>query len=531
VPEKSTTRSSSGLQDTDSFDHDRFPSHGDSASGDYSNAPTASPTAFARPPRLLVVDESDEVRQTCREAAERFRFVVIEADTIPAARKILERNNTAIVLLDLTRPEGEGRSVLAEIKSLCPGALLIGMSSSATIASAVATMQIGAFDYLSKPFPMHVLEKAFDRAAKRLCFEVERRKLREATKGSSRIGDVLGQSVEMEKLYRMLSTVGGSRHPVMIVGENGTGKELVARAIHSNGPDNSKPFVSIDCTSMSSESLETALFGTLDNASGEDGIERRGLLSAPEGGAVFLDEVGGLTLDLQAKLVRSLREKKIGPQGHPLSARILAATSHDLTQMTKEGRFRLDLFGVLSIVNLKIPPLRGRPDDITFLAERFLRRIGCGNGIVQTIPQETLRALQTYDWPENTTELESAISHACIRSAGAELEIYHLPQNILTFCRTKEAEQKRDLVSLENPANQTLEEGVIPMAIAEKRAILTALQQTNGDKRMAARLLGIGKTTLYRKLKEYSVDFEPESNLPLDPHLDSTPTAKISQMI
>jgi DNA-binding NtrC family response regulator len=329
----------------------------------------------------------------------------------------------------------------------------------------------------------------------------------------------------------MLSKVGGSRNPVMIVGENGTGKELVARSIHSNGPDNSKPFVSIDCKSMSSESLETALFGMLDNASNEEGIERRGLLSAPEGGTVFLDEVGGLTLDLQAKLVRGLREKKIGPQGHPLSARILAATSHDLTRMVNEGRFRFDLFGLLSIVNLKIPPLRGRPDDITFLAERFLRKIGCGNGIAQTIPQETLRALKTYDWPENTRELESAISQACIRSSGAELEIHHLPQNILTFCRTKEAEQKRDLVPVGNPATQTLEESVIPMAIMEKRAILMALQQTKGDKIVAARLLGIGKTTLYRKLKEYSVYFEPESNLPIDSHLDSTPTANISQMI
>jgi DNA-binding NtrC family response regulator len=169
--------------------------------GDCSKALAANPTAFLQPIRLLVVDESDQVRQMCCEAAENFGFVGPEAETIPAARKILERKDTAILMLDLTRSEGEGQSFVAEMKSLCPNTLLIGMSASATIASAVETMRTGACDYLSKPFPLHVLPRAFERAAKRLCLDGELRKLQEAANGRSRIGDALGQSVEMENLY------------------------------------------------------------------------------------------------------------------------------------------------------------------------------------------------------------------------------------------------------------------------------------------------------------------------------------------
>jgi DNA-binding NtrC family response regulator len=484
--------------------------------GDCSKALAANPTAYLQPVRLLIVDESDQLRQMCCEAAENFGFVTVEAKTIPAARQILEREDIAIMMLDLTRPEGESQSLVAEMKSLCPNTLLIGMSASATIASAVETMRTGACDYLSKPFPLHVLAQAFERAAKRLCFDGERRKLQEVLNCLPGMGDALGKSAEMEYLYRMLSKVAGSKHPVMIIGEPGSGKDLVARSIHSNGPDGSKPFVSVDCNLMSSSLLESRLFGRLKGASVGDGT--LGLLAALEGGTVFLDEIGSLALDLQERLARALNEKKICPVGgtrsHNLSVRILAATSHDLMQMVREGRFRIDLYRLLSVVNLRIPPLRGRPGDIVFLVERFLEKIGRNTGIFRTISQETLGVLETYDWPENTRELESAIAQACIFSSGAELEINHLPQNIIAFCRAKDAAQKRAVNPSGEPKNR-LQEGVIPIATLEKRAILMALRQTSGDRRMAARLLGIGKTTLYRKLKEYSVQFPPESSVSL----------------
>lgn len=490
--------------------------------GRRSNA-SSDPPAHLKPLRLVVVDESSEVRQMCCEVAGSFGFVGIEAETIPSARKILERQDTGVLLLDLTRAEREGQSLLTEIKLLSPQTLVIGMSASATIASAVETIRSGACDYLSKPFPLHVLARAFERVAMRLCFDVERNKLQERIDCQSGMGYALGQSVEMEKLYQILSRVAGSRTPVTILGERGTGKELVARSIHSNGPDSSSPFVSVDC---GSNLLEHTLFGGLNSA----GTQRRGLLASLEGGTIFLDEIGSLSLDLQNRLATALREKKVWPMDgelpHSLSVRILAASTFDLTQMAREGRFRMDLYRFLSLVNLKIPPLRGRPTDIAFLAERFLEKAGCATGISRTLSQETLRVLETYDWPQNTQELECVITQACISSSGQKLEVDHLPQNILTFFRTKEAERKRDLSPRTRSGPQ--EDDVIPIAVMEKQAIVRALQQTNGDKRMAAKLLGIGKTTLYRKLKEYSVCVNTEPGVSVAAALGPTSVREVS---
>ena len=497
-----------------------------------SKAPIPNPTPYLQPIRLLIVDESDQVRQLCRGAAEDFGFVAMEAETLPAARQILERKDTAILMLDLTGPDGDRQSLVAEVKGCYPNILLIGMSASASIASAVETMRTGACDYLSKPFPLHVLTKVYERAAKRLCFDVECRKLRQVADCLPGTGDALGKSVEMEKFYRMLSHVAGSRHPVMIVGEPGTGKALVARSIHSNGPDGSKPFVSVGCNLMSSTLLENRLFGGSKDAS--VGGSARGLLAAVEGGTVFLDGIESIDLDLQEHLVRALKDKKIGSADgtriHDLSVRIVAATTHDLMQMVREGRFRMDLYRLLSLVNLNIPPLRGRPADIVFLAERFLERIRCRTGIARTIPPETRRVLETYDWPENARELEGAIGQAFILSSGSELEINHLPQNILTFCRSKDAARNLAVNPPPDPKIHHLQEAVVPIVTMEKKAILSALRRTNGDKIMAAKLLGIGKTTLYRKLKEYSVHFPPESGESDAPASGSQPPIDASDM-
>jgi DNA-binding NtrC family response regulator len=514
-PDKNALTLPSFLRDSDSFAKQDQSADQGNGRGTAAPAGERSNLSSHLPPlRLLVVDESSQVRRMCCEVAGSFGFVGTEAKTISSARKILERQDSDVLLLDLTRAESQGRSLLTEIKSLSPNTLVIGMSASATIATAVETIRSGACDYLSKPFPLHVLAQAFERVAMRQCFDVERRKLQEAVNCRSGIGDALGQSVEMEKLYQILSRVARSRHPVTILGESGTGKEIVARSIHSNGPDSSRPFVSVDCKSGS---LEYTLFGGLNSASGKTGRQWRGLLASLEGGTVFLDEIESLTLDLQERLARALREKRIwqidGELSHSLSVRVLAASTVDLDQMVREGRFRRDLYMLLSLVNLKIPPLRGRPGDIAFLVERFLEKAAHATGISRTLSRGTLRVLETYDWPENTWELERAITQACILSSGEKIETDHLPPNILTFFRTKEAERKGAVSSGAKRKSGPQEDDVIPIAVMEKQVILKALQQTNGDKRMTAKLLGIGKTTLYRKLKEYSVDVKPTSGL------------------
>ena len=323
------------------------------------------------------------------------------------------------------------------------------------------------------------------------------------------MSDALGQSEEMEKLYRILSKVADSAHSVMIIGESGTGKALVARSIHSNGPNASKPFISLDCKLLGPTLLERTLFGHVKGATNEKDTEECGLMSSSDGGTIFLDEIGDLPLVLQGRLTRALTEKKVRPIGGTraaaLSVRILAATTRDLTQLVKEGLFRMDLYRLLSVVNLRIPPLRGRPDDIAFLAKRFLEKIQGRSGLTRALSNETLRMLETYDWPDNVWELEDAISQACLHCSGPKLEAIHLPQKVLNFHRKRQMEQENHL-SLEKKAEvNSVKNNIIPIIKMERRAIREALRQTNGDKIMAARLLGIGKTTLYRKLKDYGI--------------------------
>ena len=315
----------------------------------------------------------------------------------------------------------------------------------------------------------------------------------------------------MEKLYRILSKVAYSTHPVLILGESGTGKELVARSIHFNGPNAAKPFVPVDCGSLVPTLIESELFGHVKGAFTGADRAKEGLLASADGGTVFLDEVGELPLDLQAKLLRALQEKEVRPvgatQAKPISARVLAATNRDLALMVEQGRFRKDLYFRLNVVNLRIPPLRDRRDDIAVLATHFLAQMEKESGVVRSFSDSMLRVMAEYDWPGNVRELENAIERACALSSGPVLHMGDLPT------------QLQDFRLHQGPAIQVVEEamperrevmgatqdGIVSIAEMEKHAILGTIRQLKGDKLMAAKLLGIGKTTLYRKLKEYGI--------------------------
>ena len=479
--------------------------------------------------QVLVFDESTQVRKACCEIARNLEFAVTETENAADARKILKRKNTAILLLDMTSPENGSLTLLEEMKALYPETLVIAMSARATISSAVDMMRSGACDYLSKPFPLNVLTEALERASRRWHFEVERRQLEETLLPEVRMADALGQSTEMEKLYRILSNVADSMHPVMIFGESGTGKALVAQSIHANGPHSTKPFVLVDCTSLGPVLLESTLFGDPTGSSGNADLQKKGLLASTQGGTIFLDEIEGLSLELQGKLIRALSEKEIrtpnDAKATRVSVRVLAATSQNLTQMVREGLFRMDLYRLLSVVNLKIPPLRARPDDIAFLAKRFLEKIQRQTGLTRTLSNETLQMLETYDWPDNVRELEHTIARACTESFGPELEPIHLPQKLVRFHRSAKAGLAPDSLLKSDTDKPLKKYDVIPIAKLEQHAILEAIRETNGNKLRAAELLGIGKTTLYRKLKEY--DFADESNDTVDfsPSADSNSDA------
>ena len=459
---------------------------------------------------LLVVDDDVAVRSACCEIARKMGFAVVEAADLQAAREIMKHHKVDLLLLDLKLAEHSGLDLLEEVKRLDPETSVIVMTAFATVSNAVQAMRVGAGDYLTKPFALEELVAVLERAGERTHFDVESRRLRERLRGTKGTGHPIGRSPEMEKLYRILSKVAHTTHPVMILGESGTGKELVARSIHFNGPNAQKPFVPVDCGSLVPEMIESELFGYVKGAftSGKNTPathSKDGLLTAADGGTVFLDEIGELPLELQAKLLRALQEKAVYPVGAatsvPVSTRVLAATNRDLAAMVEAGRFRKDLYFRLNVVNLRIPPLRDRKDDVPLLVQHFLERSQRETGVARTLSDEALRAVMAYDWPGNVRELESAIERACTLSSGPMVHMGDLPTQLQELARQGRAGRSEEAAA---PAEEQVRGARIQsIAELEKQAILGTIRELKGDKLMAAKLLGIGKTTLYRKLKEY----------------------------
>ncbi len=474
-------------------------------------APMSRPVERAGKLHLLVVDEDAAIRSACCEIATDLGFVPQTVSSIGAARSLLRDQGIDILLLDLRAPVVEGLGLLNEVKALNPGLTAVVMTAYATVPAAVEAMRNGAADYLTKPFSMDelatVLERALERTMERRTAEGASRKLRETLRSPQGLGNMIGRSPEMDKLYRILAKVAQSTHPVLILGESGVGKELVARSIHSNGPNADRPFVPIDCGSLVPTLMESELFGYVKGAFTGANRSKEGLLASAQGGTVFLDEIGELPLDLQAKLLRALQEKEVRPVGAThrvaINVRILAATNRDLSAMVEQGRFRKDLYYRLSVVNLRIPPLRERKQDIPLLAAHFLERMSRETGMPHTLSDDALRTLVEYEWPGNVRELEHSIDRACTLSSGPVLHLGDLPTQLQNF----HLQKYRPVVVAAPPlGNPGASRGpVLPLAQLEKEAILETLRKLDGDKLLAARLLGIGKTTLYRKLKEYGI--------------------------
>jgi len=355
-------------------------------------------------------------------------------------------------------------------------------------------MKNGAYDYVTKPFTIDELKLLLERVAAHLKLKTENRMLREKIKSKLGFGSIVGRAPEMEKLYRMIAKAALSNHPVLILGESGTGKEMVARSIHFSGPYRDKPFIPVDCGSLVPTLIESELFGYVKGAFTGAVQAKEGLLAMAEGGTVFLDEIGELPVDLQAKLLRAIQEKEIRQVGSTkrtnINVRILAATNRDLETAVAQGTFRRDLYFRLNVLNLRIPALRERRQDIPVLAGYFLERMGRDFERERTLSDDAMKALLAYDWPGNVRELENCLQRACAMNSGPEVQVLDLPNAIHG-------------VNIHAASEGEGSSKIVPISEMEKKTILNTITQLNGDKLLAARLLGIGKTTLYRKLKEY----------------------------
>ncbi len=325
--------------------------------------PTMTDTAKAEANllNLLIVDDERAIRDGCREVAQAIGFSTFIADNADHAYRVLETTGVDVALVDLRLPGTGGLEVLREIKRRRPETVVVVITGYATVQSAVQAMKNGAYDYVTKPFNLEELRLLLERVVGHLQLTSENRILREQIKSKEGFGSIIGRSPEMEKLYRIISKAAHSSHPVLILGESGTGKELVARSIHYSGPHRDQPFVPVDCGSLVPSLIESELFGYVKGAFTGANKAKDGLLAVAEGGTVFLDEVGELPIDLQAKLLRALQEKEIRPVGGtksiPINARILAATNRDLEQAVAQGNFRRDLYFRLNVLTLRIPPL------------------------------------------------------------------------------------------------------------------------------------------------------------------------------
>jgi DNA-binding NtrC family response regulator len=443
---------------------------------------------------ILIVDDEPTIREACAEVARQTGMKAMTVATAEEAVEVLEHTAIDILLTDLMLPHSSGLDLLKRVHDTQPTVPVIVLTQYGTIDSAVTATRLGAVDYVTKPFRIEELRARLERAAHAVELQQENQLLREQLRTRPGFGGIIGVSERMQRVYKVILKVSQHEYPVLILGESGTGKELVARSIHFSGVRKDRPFVPVDCSSLVPTLIESELFGYVKGAFTGALHGKQGLLEAANGGTLFLDEIGDMPVDLQAKLLRALQEHEVKPVGSTerrrIDVRIIAATNRDLELAIRTGGFRQDLYFRLNVVQIKLPALRERKSDIPLLVTAFLEKFSDPQLPAWSISEDAMRRLIAYDWPGNVRELENAIERGVALGNGPIVDVADLPSN------------------LQYPATERVPESdeLLPLEELERRAILRTLRQTSGDKLAAARILGIGKTTLYRKLKQYHME-------------------------
>jgi two-component system, NtrC family, response regulator AtoC len=448
--------------------------------------------------RFLVVDDEESIRRLCTTVAEGLGFICKEASNGEAALELLDEHPAHIILTDLVMPHMSGIDFLEHVRKMLPRTEIAVMTGHGSVETAVQAMKLGAYDYISKPFSaVEELRLLLRRMAEKIQLVEENEFLRECTSAETQLHGIVGASPKIQDVLRMIARLKDTRTPVLIAGESGTGKELVARAMHFRGSFADRPFVAVDCGSLVPTLIESELFGHEKGAFTGALRSKPGLFQSANGGTVFLDEVGELPLEMQAKLLRFLQEKEVRPVGSnnhfKVDVRVIAATNRDLEAEYRTGRFRKDLYFRLNVVTVELPPLRERRSDIPMLAHWFLDRYA--KGADAQITSAAMKCLLQYDWPGNVRELENCIARAVALGSGTRVEVDDLPPAV--FSATPIVASSPTLVPALVSATD-LEE-------IERATIQRVFQQVRGDKVVAGKMLGISRATLYRKLKRYNI--------------------------
>jgi len=444
--------------------------------------------------RILVVDDDPLLHEFLIEILDRNGYAVDGASTAQEAVSQIQAKPYHLVITDLRLPDDTGMTVLQTAKKVSPDTGVIVITAYGTVENAVEAMKIGAYDYLTKPFSADEIEMVVKKFFEYNRLKAENELLRSQLGKLYGMENIIGRSPKMLQVFEIIRMVADSNATVLIQGPSGTGKELVARAIHYNSPRRNKPFIKTNCAAIPEGLVESELFGHEKGAFTGAIRRTKGRFELADGGTLLLDEISEMSLHLQAKLLRVLQEKAFEKVGNPetiqVDVRIIATTNRDLKEMVEKGEFREDLYYRLNVVPIYLPPLKERKEDIPLLVEHFIKKYAQENNRpARRISEEALRMLMAYDWPGNVRELENTIERAVVICREEVIQ----PQHFLTFPELSFSQGQGDVWNGETRN----------LAEVEKRLILQVLRENNGNRTKSAEILGISVRTLRNKIREY----------------------------
>jgi DNA-binding NtrC family response regulator len=455
---------------------------------------------MSRTANILVVEDDTAMRQSCAKLFRLEGYGVAEAaSAADALDEISQRGNIDIVVTDLKMPGMDGVALLKEIKALDPAIEVVLMTGYGSVKNAVEAMKHGASDYITKPFDSNELLMTVGKIVQLSGLQAEVSRLRSELRDKYRFENIVGASTAMRLVYEQIEAARRTDSTVLICGESGTGKELAAKAIHYNGLRASKPFVPVNCAAMPRELVESELFGHKKGAFTGAFSDSAGLFCSADGGTVFLDEILEMSYASQAKLLRVLQERQVRPVGGaeevPVDVRVIASTNQDVEEAIGNGKFREDLYYRVSVIRIKMPPLRAHVDDIPALVRHFISKFnGASHRTVKGIDKNALELLTRYRWPGNVRELESVIEHAFAFGNSEMIYKIDLPGYITERVNAAAVKTRDDQAD------------VPTMFEAEKKLLLQALKVSGGNKTRTAQLLGISRPRLYKMMQRHGVN-------------------------
>jgi DNA-binding NtrC family response regulator len=455
----------------------------------------AVPEPGFKPSRILVVDDD---RAMCQLLIDLLREDGYEADVAYDGESALEKCRTTrfdLAITDLMMPKMRGIELVQRLREIDASALVLLITAFGTIENAVEAMRAGAFHYVTKPFHNDEILIQVKRALEQKTLQEELKRLRTEVQARNRFQNIIGQSSAMQIVFETIAQVSDLPANILIEGESGTGKELIARAIHCNSSRATGPFIPVNCAAIPETLLESELFGYVRGAFTDARRDRPGLFREASGGILFLDEISEIPITLQAKLLRVLEDKEVRPlganQSEKVDTRVLSASNRFLDELVRNGKFRQDLYYRLNVIRIELPTLRHRSEDIPLLVKHFVEKFAdSAKRNVEGIQDEALAALRSYDWPGNIRELEHTIERAVLLGKGALIGVEDLPDHLV-------ARGESAIVLAQALAKQ------FTLRDLEREYIGKVLETAHGNKTEAARILGVDRTTLYRKLEEY----------------------------